>query len=460
MILDHRGMPATDTVAVHAARADLSGLGVHVPPIDLSTTYPMPDIESGGEAYDLLAAGGRPDADTPLVYQRLWSPNADRFERAIAELEECDQGAAFATGMAAVSAVLLACVAAGTPQILAVRPLYGGTDHILATGLLGTEVVWVEPDEIADAITDRTGLVMAETPANPTLDLLDIAAICRAAGPVPVMIDNTFATPVLQQPARHGATLVLHSATKYLGGHGDVMGGVVCGPTEWIARIRSVRALTGGVLHPMAAYELHRGLQTLPTRVRSQQRNARTLAAWLTDQPQVSRVFYPAVTGGDPSGLIGSQMAGPGSVVAVDMTGGYAAASHLVRHVRLITHAVSLGGVDTLVEHPASLTHRFVDEDARPHAGVVRFSVGLEDASDLIADVAAAMPAPDRDTRLPRGSEGLQNSTGRSHHGASAEESSMASLQMSRHEEPIAQSPAESWLARVTTPATGSARLA
>ncbi|MEZ5192422.1 MAG: PLP-dependent transferase [Nocardioides sp.] len=314
-------MAGTDTTAVHAAREDLVALGVHVPSIDLSTTYPMPDIESGGAAYDLMGGGHRPHPDTPLVYQRLWNPNVDRFERGVAALEGCEEGVAFATGMAATTAVLLACVAAGTPHIVALRPVYGGTDSLLDSGLLGTRVSWVTPDQVADAVTPETGLVIAETPGNPTLELIDIEALAAAAGDVPVLIDNTFATPVLQRPARHGAMLVLHSATKYLGGHGDLMGGVVCGPPEWTARIRPVRALTGALLHPLAAYQLHRGLQTLPVRVRAQQETARVVADWLAEQPQVARVYYPGQPG-DPLGLVGTQMAGPGAIVAADLTGG------------------------------------------------------------------------------------------------------------------------------------------
>ena len=178
--------------------------------------------------------------------------------------------------MAALTACLLAATRDGRRHVVAVRPLYGGTDHVLATGLLGTTVTWAAPDEVAAAIRPDTALVIVETPANPTLDLVDIAALAAAAGDVPLLVDNTFATPVLQQPARHGATLVLHSATKYLGGHGDVLAGVVACDEQWAARLRQVRAVTGAVLHPLGGYLLHRGLQTLPLRVRAQQAGARS----------------------------------------------------------------------------------------------------------------------------------------------------------------------------------------
>lgn len=374
-----------DTLAVHAGRHDLRAAGVHVPPIDLSTTYPLADVESGGAAYESMALGHRPEPGQSPVYQRLWNPGVARFEDALAELEGAQEAVAFATGMAALTATLLACVAAGTPHIVAVRPLYGGSDHLLATGLLGTRVTWARPAEVAAAVTEYTGLVIAETPANPTLDLVDIRALAAAAGTIPLLIDNTFATSVLQQPLRHGATLVLHSATKAIGGHGDALGGVVATSSAWASRLRPIRAITGGVLHPMAAYELHRGLQTLPTRVRAAQGGAQKVATWLDGHPNVRAVHYPGLR--DASGLVGSQMSGPGTVLALAVAGGYAAAARVATSCRLITHAVSLGGVDSLIQHPAALTHRPVAREAKPQADILRLSVGLEDPVDLIADL-------------------------------------------------------------------------
>ncbi len=388
-----------DTMAVHAGREDLTARGVHVSPIDLSSTYPVSDLDSGGEAYETLAGGGRPGSGQSLVYQRLWNPNVDRFERGLAALEGTEEAVAYASGMAALSAVLLALVQAGTPHVVAVRPLYGGTDHVLATGLLGTTVTWAEPDTVAESITPQTGLVIVETPANPSLELVDLAAIVAQAGSVPVLADNTFATPVLQQPRRQGVRLVLHSATKYLGGHGDLLGGVVACDAEWATRLRGVRALTGALLYPLAAYQLHRGLQTLPVRMRAQQDNAQVIAQWLAGQPQVDRVCYPGLAGQDPQSLLGRQLRGPGAMIAFSMTGGFEAAAGLVTGLRLVTHAVSLGGVDSLIQHPASLTHRPVAPEARPHADLLRLSVGLEDPSDLIADLAQAMGAAGAQSR-------------------------------------------------------------
>lgn len=381
-------MTAVDTRAVHAGRDDLAGLGVHVPPIDLSTTNPLPSVAGGGDAYETLATGGTLPAGASAVYQRLWNPTVARFEAALAELEGTAEAVAFASGMAALTATLLAATRDGKRHVVAVRPLYGGTDHVLATGLLGTDVTWARADEVAAAIRPDTALVVVETPANPTLDLVDIAALA-AAGDVPLLVDNTVATPVLQQPARHGAALVLHSATKSIGGHGDVLAGAVACDPGWAARLRQVRAVTGAILHPLGAYLLHRGLQTLPLRVRAQQAGAEKLAAWLAGHPAVERVHHPSLH--DPAGLVGRQMSGTGSLLAFEVRGGAPAAATVAGACRLITHAVSLGGVDTLIQHPASLTHRPVEGDAKPGGGLLRLSVGLEDPEDLRADLAQAL---------------------------------------------------------------------
>ncbi|MFI6236090.1 trans-sulfuration enzyme family protein [Micromonospora sp. NPDC050784] len=388
-MFDATAMTTMDTRAVHAGRDDLRTLGVHVPPIDLSTTNPLPSVDDGGAAYEQLATGGTLPADGSAVYQRLWNPTVARFETALAELEGTAQAVAFASGMAALTATLLAAARDDHRHVVAVRPLYGGTDHVLATGLLGTTVTWTRPDEVAAAIRPDTALVIVETPANPTLDLVDIAALAAEAGDIPLLVDNTVATPVLQQPARHGATLVLHSATKSIGGHGDVLAGVVACDDTWAVRLRQVRAVTGAILHPLGGYLLHRGLQTLPLRVRAQQATAEKLAGWLASHPAVHRVHHPSVH--DPAALVGRQMAGPGSLLAFEVRGGAPAAAAVAGACRLITHAVSLGGVDTLIQHPASLTHRPVEGDAKPAAALLRLSVGLEDPEDLRTDLAQAL---------------------------------------------------------------------
>ncbi|MGV1010032.1 MAG: trans-sulfuration enzyme family protein [Dermatophilaceae bacterium] len=388
-----------DSVAVHAGREDLTALGVHALPIDLSSTNPLPDIVGGGDSYASLAAGGPPRPEGGNVYQRLWNPTVARFESALAQLERTATSVAFGSGMAAMTAAILASTSmVGRRHVVAVRPLYGGTDHLLATGLVGAQVTFCRPSEVAAAVRPDTGLVVLETPANPTLDLVDIADVVAAAGGCPVLVDNTFATPVLQNPTMLGASMSLHSATKYLGGHGDVVGGVIACDEEWAARLRQVRALTGGLLHPLGAYLLHRGLATLPVRLRSQQRTAGHIAAWLAEHPAVERVYYPGLDG-DPHGLLTRQMRGPGAMIALALRGGCAAASRLTTRVQVFTHAVSLGGVDSLIQHPAALTHRLVAPQARPAPSIVRLSIGLEDVADLIADLEQALVGPS--TRIP-----------------------------------------------------------
>ena len=380
-----------DTVAVHAGRADLGALGVHAPPLDLSTTNPLPGVEAGGLSYEAIATGGHP-TEGGHVYQRLWNPTVARFEEALAELEHTEEAVAFSTGMAAVTAVVLAASRDGAGRhVVAVRPLYGGTDHLLASGLLDVETTFCAPDEVAASLRPDTCLVVLETPANPTLELVDLAAVVTAAGAVPVLVDNTFATPVLQNPADAGATFVLHSATKYLGGHGDAMGGVVATDAEHAAALRRVRAVTGALLHPLGAYLLHRGLATLPLRVRAQQAGAEKLVGRLVSHPAVRQVHYPGLTECDPLHLVGRQMRGPGAMVAFAVAGGYDAATRVADAVELFTHAVSLGGVDSLIQHPAALTHRPVAAEAKPHADVLRISVGLEDAEDLYRDLDRAL---------------------------------------------------------------------
>ncbi|WP_454698996.1 trans-sulfuration enzyme family protein [Arthrobacter humicola] len=383
-------MFSPDSLAVHAGRSGLTEQGVHAVPIDLSTTAPLPSVHDGGQAYEHMATGGMHQEGQSTVYQRLWNPTVARFEQGVALLEGAPEAVAFATGMAALSAVLLATVAAGNKHVVAVRPLYGGSDHILASGLLGTEVTFTTAGGVRAALRPDTGLVMVETPANPSLELVDIAQLARDADGVPVLVDNTFASPVLQQPLAHGAALVLHSATKFLGGHGDAMGGVVAASPEWTTRLRQVRAVTGGILTPWPAYLLHRGLATLPVRVRAQQATAHKVAAALAGHGLVKAVYYPGLPECDPMGLVGTQMSGPGSLLAFEL-GSPEHAERIPAAVRMITHAVSLGGIDTLIQHPAGLTHRPVAAEAKPHASLLRLSVGLEDGADIVEDLVQAI---------------------------------------------------------------------
>ncbi|MFT5583005.1 MAG: methionine-gamma-lyase [Cognaticolwellia sp.] len=385
---------AWDTLAVHAGRGDLRELGVHAPPLDLSTTYPVPDRAEGTRALEKLASG-QASASNP-VYARLHNPTVARFEQGLAALEGATDAVAFASGMAAITAIFMAMRARGN-HIVAVRPLYGGTDHLLSAGLLGLDVSWVQPEEVAQAVRSDTALVLVETPANPTLALVDIRDVVAQAGAVPVVVDSTFATPVLQRPLELGAAMVVHSATKFLGGHGDVLAGVVACGSEHAALLRQVRVITGAVLHPLAGYLLHRGLQTLPIRVRAAQQNAQVLAERLSQHPQVLGVRYPGLPGQDPKGLVGTQMKGPGAILAFEVAS-QDHADQIMASVQIMTPAVSLGSTDTLIQQPAGLTHRIIGDAALLEGGIeiglLRVSVGLEDPEDLWADLAQAIEGP------------------------------------------------------------------
>lgn len=386
-------MPRFQTTAVHAGRDDFNRLCVHAPPIDLSTTYPIPDLDTGSASFDALIAG-EPSAANP-IYARLHNPTVARTESAIAALEGTQACVAYASGMAALAAVLMARSRHGR-HVLVVRPLYGTSDHLLGSGLCGVEAEFItDAGQVAARLRPDTALVVIETPSNPTLDLIDIRATVEAAGAVPVLVDSTFATPVLQRPAELGATYVWHSATKFLGGHGDVIAGVVCCDQAHAAELRTLRAATGALLHPLAAYLLHRGLPTLTLRVEAAQANARELASRLAAHPAVSKMFYPGLPGARGGHLVGTQMSGPGSLMSFDLRGGHDAAARAMARVKVMTAAVSLGATDTLIQHPAGLTHRMVPEAARAAAGItpglLRLSVGIEHVEDLWEDLAQAL---------------------------------------------------------------------
>jgi methionine-gamma-lyase len=380
---------------VHAGRDDLTDLGLRAVPIDLSTTYPSRDSLGEADRLDVLGTG----AQVPgmPVYGRIGHPTVARFEDAPAELEGC----AFASGMAALTACLLAGVAAGKRHVVAWRPLYGTSDHLLGTGLLGTSVTWVSSlEEVVPALREDTMFVLVETPANPTLVEIGLAELAEVCGEVPLLVDNTFATPVLQRPVEWGAAIVLHSATKFLGGHGDVMAGVVACGEEYARSLRRIRFATGSNLHPLAAYLLLRGLSTLPLRVTAASATAAVLAERLATHPAVTRVRYP----GWSSPRTTEQMSGGGAVLSSDVAGSPHA---VVGAVRLITPAVGLGSVDTLIQHPGSLSHHIIAAEEREAIGIserlLRLSVGLEDVEDLWADLDQALKSGRQGTRRGSG---------------------------------------------------------
>jgi cystathionine gamma-synthase/O-acetylhomoserine (thiol)-lyase len=309
--------------------------------------------------------------------------------------------------MAAISRVLLTLGGAGR-HVVAPAAAYGGTygvlEHVLARyGVDRTYVDGTDPDAVRAAITDRTAVVWAETIANPTTAIADLpalAAVCGEAG-VPLVVDSTFASPAVCRPLAWGADLVVHSATKYLGGHSDVTGGVVAGDVDLVARVRRTRIDLGGSLGPDDAFLLHRGLATLPVRMSRHCATALAVAEALAGHPAIERIDYPGLPGHPQHELAGKLfVAGPdgpryGAIVTITPRGGHDAGMRLCDGLRLGRVATSLGGVHTLVSHVASTTHRQFDDAALAAAGIppaaVRVSIGLEDAEDLIADVTRAL---------------------------------------------------------------------
>jgi O-acetylhomoserine/O-acetylserine sulfhydrylase-like pyridoxal-dependent enzyme len=352
------------------------------------------------------------DRQPGYSYSRVDNPTADAFALAVAALEaygvEVPVAAQpFASGMAAISAVLLTLCRAGS-HVVVPAAVYGGTfgvvEHVLERfGVTATYVDGTDAEAVRSALREETSVVWAETIANPTTavaDLPAIAAVCRQAG-VPFVVDSTFASPAVCRPLQWGAQLVVHSATKYLGGHSDATGGVVVGDVDLVAAVRKTRIDLGGMLAPDEAFLLHRGLATLPLRVTRHCATAAALAEALADHPQVERVDYPGLASHPQHTLAGKLFdAGPegrryGAIVTVSPRGGRAAGMALCDGLRLGRVATSLGGVHTVVSHVASTTHRQMDDAALAAAGItpstVRISVGLEDPDDLVADVRRAL---------------------------------------------------------------------
>ena len=342
------------------------------------------------------------------VYSRIDNPTSDAFASAVAALEGAEAGQPFASGMAAISTTLLALVSAGD-HIVAQPDLYGGTWALLTSVLprFGVEVSLVDPSDphaVAAAIGPRTRLVYAETLANPTMTVADLPRLARVAheAGVPLVVDSTFASPVVCRPIDHGADLVLHSATKYLGGHSDATGGVVVGRADLVETVRALRAELGGMLAPDEAWTLHRGLATLPLRVQRQCASALHLAEVLSNHPGVASVAYPGLPAHRDHALAQSLFDADdtgavmyGACLLVTPHGGRAEGMAFCDALSLGRVTTSLGGVHSVVSHVASTTHRQLDDAALEAAGIgaagVRFSVGLEDPDEIAADAVQAL---------------------------------------------------------------------
>ncbi|MEK4883513.1 aminotransferase class I/II-fold pyridoxal phosphate-dependent enzyme [Bacillus sp. FSL W8-1127] len=339
----------------------------------------------------------------PQYYTRYGNPLHERVKKVIAELEGTETALVTGSGMGAIATTLLALVSAGDHVVAQTRH-YMSTAKIMDEMLprFGVEVTVVEQSDVAafeKAIRPNTKLIMIETPANPTLVLTDITAVVELARPLGIIVvaDNTFASPINQRPHDLGVDVVIHSATKYLGGHHDLTAGVICTSEELAERIWHTHISIGSVLSPMDAWLLLRGLRTLPMRVERINANALALAEFLEKQPQIERVYYPGLASHPQHQLAKRQMRGFGGMIAFAVKGGYEETQRFVSALKLSLNAVSLGGVDSLVVHTAAMWEGVMNEEQMRTAGIpsnfVRFSVGIEHIDDLKADILQALQA-------------------------------------------------------------------
>ncbi|MFF8599360.1 trans-sulfuration enzyme family protein [Streptomyces sp. NPDC015232] len=390
----HPDSARPETLAVHAPQPEIRGsrpLGV---PIHQNHVFAFDSADALAEAF------GSPDE---FLYSRMGNPTVRALETAVARLEGGADALSYASGMGAINGVLLALLSSGG-HVVAQRCLYGGT-YALLTDLAarwGVEVTYVsgtDADEVRAALRPGTALLYLETIANPTTrvsDLPALIAVAREAG-VPSVVDNTFASPLLCRPIAYGADVVVHSATKYLAGHADVLGGIAVFRDKALhGRVRHYAVEQGAVTDPFAAWLTLRGLQTLPLRIERQSASAADLAARLAGHPAVTAVRHPALAS-HPDRAIAARLLprGGGGVVSLDLAGGREAGKAFVEAVRVASLSVSLGDVKTLVMHPASTSHRQLDEQALAAAGIgpgtVRLSVGIEHVEDLWTDLEQAL---------------------------------------------------------------------
>lgn len=382
-----------ETDAVHGIHQSDPLTGALSMPIYQTSTFVFKDCEQGARRFK-----GEEDG---YIYSRLGNPNSDILGKKVAKLEGFEAGMCTGSGMAAVSNVILATAQAGD-HIIVDETVYGGTHYLVEDEIrrLGIEVTRVDaacPEYVAKAMKPNTTLVLIETPANPTLKLIDIDAIVQIThqGKALVCVDNTFLTPFYQKPKALGADIVLHSATKYIGGHGDVVAGLLVGDKDFISRAFKISTHYGWSIDPFAAWLLLRGLKTLALRVERSSSNALKIAQWLEKHPAVEKIYYPFLESHPQYDLAKRQQSGGGGIISFEMKGGYDAGKALMDHVNLCTLAVSLGDCDTLIQHPASMTHAGMSVEAMKEAhitpGLVRLAVGIEHYKDLIEDLQQGM---------------------------------------------------------------------
>jgi cystathionine gamma-synthase len=362
-------------------------------PVVYSAAYEYPDMD----AWLDVALGRKPGH----VYSRNTNPTVQAFETKVRLLEGAPAAASFASGMAAISNTLFTLLSPGD-RVVSVKDSYGGTNKFFLEFLprfnIRVELCdTTDHEQIEAAIGAGCKVVYLESPTNPTLKVVDISRLAAAghrAGAV-VVADNTFATPINQNPLALGADLVIHSATKFLGGHADALGGVVCGDPEMVQRIYHFREITGAALDPMAAFLLIRGMKTLHLRVKQQNESALSIARWLQGQPSVASVFYPGLETHPHYDVARRQMRGYGGVLSFMLEGGFGAVKRVLPRLRLARRAANLGSVETIAGPPATTSHVECSAEEREAMGIpeglIRYSVGIEDTKELIADLSQAL---------------------------------------------------------------------
>ncbi|MFN7913710.1 MAG: PLP-dependent aspartate aminotransferase family protein [Vicinamibacterales bacterium] len=385
----------THTQLVHAGHHP-DPTGAVTVPIYQTSTFAFRNAAHGAE----LFAGG----DDGWIYTRLGNPTIHALEEAVAQLEHGHAGIATSSGMGAVSAVYLALLEQGG-HMVSTASVYGPSrtlveKHLSRFGVAATFVDTTDVAAVRAAMRPNTRMLYVESPSNPAMQVTDLRAmaeLCREHG-CALVVDNTFASPYLQKPLDLGADVVLHSVTKFINGHADVVGGIIVTRTEEMyRRIRPLMVAVGSNMDPHQAYLVLRGIKTLGLRVERAQAGALEIARWLESRPEVAWVRYLGLASHPQHELARRQMSGFGSMIAFELHGGVEAGVAVMDHVKLAILAVSLGGVETLIEHPASMTHAGMSRDSRLEAGItdglVRYSVGIEEPADLIADLEQAFAA-------------------------------------------------------------------
>lgn len=392
----HRTIEGFATRAIHFAYEPAEFCGSLTPPIFQTATYALDSLQDAEAIFRGEQSG--------YVYGRTRNPTQSILEERLANLEDAEAGLAMASGMAAISSTMLSLLKTGD-KVLLDHTLYGNTFALFMRcmprfGIMPELIDFTDLTALENAVKKFTPkAIFCESPGNPTLRVLDIGAIsmiAQATGAL-FIVDNTFATPALQQPIRFGADLVVHSATKYIGGHGDVLAGAVLGSKELVDAIRreALRCMTGATISPFTAFLLLRGLKTLELRMQRHCSSALSIAKLLADHPAVAAVFYPGLENSKFHKLAAKQMSAFGGLLAFELHGGKKAAERFINNLALVRLAVSLGDAETLVQHPASMTHATYTTEERERFGIseglVRISVGLETLTDLQNDVLEAL---------------------------------------------------------------------